>query len=81
MDCRWCEPPAPIRERSVLVGRAPGRPVKMYIDKEPHEGEQVVIQRDDGKFRLLAPRERAHAVVPTYRIHSRRNCAPQPSTP
>lgn len=73
--CRWCD--VPIRKCRVLVGVYPGRPVAMYIDVDPHPGEQVVIQRDDGQYRLLAVDRRSMPVKPTFRIHSRRNCAPK----
>lgn len=73
-SCRWCR--VPMRECEVLAGPSPGRPVTMYLDTDPHtEGE--VIARDDGQLRLLAVPERRRPVAPTYRIHSRHNCAPK----
>jgi hypothetical protein len=73
--CRWCI--VEIREREVLVGRAPGRrAVPMLIDIEPHE-DGSVIERDDGCFRLLMPEDRRDPNKPRYRIHGRKTCAPQ----
>lgn len=74
MDCRYC-PGVQIRERKVLVGAPPGSPVQMFISKEPDPTGEV-IERDDGKFRLLYPDQRTDPNKVLYRIHSRRACSP-----
>lgn len=72
--CRWCV--VPIRDATVLVGRSPGREVPMFIDREANAAGSV-IERDDGRFRLLMPEDHRDPNKPRFRIHGRKSCAPE----
>lgn len=75
LTCEWCQDGAPLRRAIVLVGRAPGRPVTLLIDAEPHEGGRVV-ERGDGQLRMLARYQRARPIKPVFRVHGARSCGP-----
>lgn len=73
--CHWCD--VSIRRVEILVGPAPGQPVMMWLDVDPHPDGDVLI-REDQKFRRLMTDtvgyRRAKRTKPLYRIHGNHTC-------
>ncbi len=66
--CRYCRDAPAVRQVDVLVGSPPGRYVAMLIDVEPHPDGRI-IERNDGKFRLLGDVRYRKRGVAGYRAH------------
>jgi len=68
LTCRYCEDAPSVRLVDVLVGALPGREVPMLIDVEAHPDGRV-IERLDGRFRLLGDVHFRKPGVAGYRAH------------
>lgn len=66
--CRYCDDDPMVRVVDVLVGAPPGRVVPLVVDVLPHPNGRV-IQRTDGRFRLLGDVRFRKRGVPGYRVH------------
>lgn len=66
--CRYCDDNPTIRPVDVIVGAHPGRAVPMLIDVLPHPSGRV-IERNDGRFRLLGDVRFRKPGVAGYRVH------------
>lgn len=66
--CRYCADAPSLRLVDVLVGALPARTVPLLIDVDPHP-EGRVIERLDGRFRLLGDVRFRKPGVSGYRVH------------
>lgn len=66
--CRYCRDAPPVRQVDVIVGQLPGRVVPMLVDAEPHPDGRI-IERLDGRFRLLGDVRYRKPGVAGYRAH------------
>lgn len=66
--CRYCPDAPALRQVDVLVGALPARVVTLLIDVEPHPDGRV-IERLDGRFRLLGDVRYRKQGVSGYRVH------------